>query len=31
MEIKEQIDILVELQKNDTDVEQARTLLFGDF
>ena len=31
MEIKEQIDILVELQKNDTDVEQARTLLSGIF
>lgn len=31
MEVKEQIDILVELQKNDTDVEQARTLLSGIF
>jgi predicted nucleic acid-binding Zn-ribbon protein len=29
MEVKEQIDILVELQKNDTDAERARTLLSG--
>lgn len=31
MEVKEQIDILVELQKNDTDIEQARALLSGIF